>query len=517
MHFRLPASTTRTLLPAMLAFAAGALEPMTISAQSAPSGIRSAARALALVDSAIAAHGGIARLRALEDVSIMNRGTRWMAYQSEKLARPWTTQPTRTDLVMDFRNNRVMRYNESRYPRDFLFAGTNVTTPQGGFFYDPTRSNLGDAVLRFPSVSVANHPARRELPAFQLLQLRDRAETLRSLGTRTEKGATLQGVSYAESNGAVYELWIDRASKRLVHLEWLRDDAVEGDQLASYTYSGYRMEQGIPVPTRLVERRNGELVRDDTLAISINARPAASVFAPPASGFGDLSDSRPVGAEAEPVRKLADNVWLLQQLPGGNRVMFVAFRDHVLVIETPTPQAAATAVLDAVRRTVPGKPVRYAAFTHHHDDHGGGLRPYIAEGVTIVTTPSNRAFVEQVAAARHTLRPDALSAAPRKPVIETFSRKRVFTDGDMTVELHDIGPTSHVDEIVLAYLPKEKLVFQGDLLILPDRGEPGPANALTREFGSALERLGLDVVTIAGVHGRVGTPADLKAAIAKRP
>ena len=39
-------------------------------------------------------------------------------------------------------------------------------------------------------------------------------------------------------------------------------------------------------------------------------------------------------------------------------------------------------MLDAVRRTVPGKPVRYVAFSHHHDDHGGGLRPYIAEGIS---------------------------------------------------------------------------------------------------------------------------------------
>ena len=92
----------------------------------------------------------------------------------------------------------------------------------------------------------------------------------------------------------------------------------------------------------------------------------------------------------------------------------------------------------------------------------------------------------------------------------------MFTDGEMTLELHDIGPTSHVDEMVMAYFPKEKLVFQGDLLILPDRGEPGPANTLTAEFARAIDRLGLDVQTIAGVHGRVGTLADLRATVARR-
>jgi glyoxylase-like metal-dependent hydrolase (beta-lactamase superfamily II) len=506
-----------TFLPAVVVFVT-ASAPVAARAQPTPasSTLTSATRALALLDSAIAAHGGAVRIRAIEDVGIRYRGRRWMAYQSPTLARPWNVQPTSTDLVLDLKNGRIMRNSVSRYPLDFAFAGTNVMSAQGGFFYDPTRAGLGDAVVKFPGGSVATHPARRELPAFQLLQMRDRAETLRLVADRTEDGRRLHGMTYAESNGGTYTVWIDAATKRLAKLEWLRDDAVDGDQVASYEYSGYRDERGVQVPSRLVERRNGDLVRDDTLTISIDAKPSDALFAPPVTGYSELTDARPTGADAEPVRKLAENVWLLQQLPGNNRVMFVAFRDHVLVFEAPTPQNAATAVMDAIRRTVPGKPVRFVTFSHHHDDHGGGLRPYIAEGVTIVTTPSNRAFVERVASATHTLRPDALTAARRTPVIETFTKKRVFTDGEMTVELHDIGPTSHVDEIVLAYLPREKLVFQGDLLILPERGEPSPANTLTAEFARAIDRLGLDVQTIAGVHGPVGTIEQLRAAVAKR-
>jgi glyoxylase-like metal-dependent hydrolase (beta-lactamase superfamily II) len=495
----------------LLAFA-----PALAAAQAPADGLRSASRALAVLDSAIVANGGLTRLRAVEDVTIKYRGRRWMAYQSKSLTKPWNAQPTLGDLVIDLKNNRIAQYRVTRYPIDFAFVSTQVTTPQGSFFYDPTRAGLGDGIIRFPGSPVANSPSRRELPAFQLLQTRDRAESVRWLGEKSEGGVRLQGVSYAEPNGAVYELWIDAATKRLARLDWLRDDPVEGDQVASYAYSGYRVERGIPVPTRLVERRNGELVRDDTLLITIDTKPADSLFAAPTTGFTELQNPRPTGPEGEAVRKLAENVWLLQQLPGGNRVMFVAFRDYVLVFEAPTPQFAATAALDAIRRTVPGKPVRYLAFSHHHDDHAGGLRPYIAEGVTIVTTPTDRAFVNQVAAAKHAMRPDALSTAPRPPVIETFTKKRVFTDGDMTVELHELGENSHVEGMVFAYLPKEKLVFQGDLLILPDRGDPNPANTLTTEFLRAIERLGLDVQTVAGVHGPVGTIANLRAAVAKR-
>lgn len=504
---------------AAIALAAGVFlpPPRSVRAQTAgaPGGLASAARGLVLIDSAIAAHGGMDRLRGVEDLTIRYRGRRWMAYQSTSLAQPWVTQPTFADVVIDFKNNRLMQHRETRYPADFLFESKQITTPQRSWFYDPTRAGLGDVVVQFQGAPVATNPVRRELPAFEFLEVRGRAESVRWVGEQTVNGQRLQGVSYAQPNG-VYTLWIDAATKRLARLDWLRDDGVDGDQLASYEYTGYRVEQGIPVPTRLVERRNGELVRDDTLTYTFDSRPADSLFAAPTTGYGQADDFRPTGVEAEPVRKLAENVWLLQQLPGGNRVMFVAFRDYVLVFEAPTPQAAATAVLEAVRRTVPGKPVRYVTFSHHHDDHGGGLRPYIAEGITIVTTPKNRPFVEHVANAKHVLRPDVLSRAPRAPVVETFTRKRVFTDGDMTIELHDIGPTSHVDEIVMAYLPKEKLIFQGDLLILPTRGEPGAANTLTAEFAKAIERLGLDVQTIAGVHGPVGTIADLRTAVSRR-
>jgi glyoxylase-like metal-dependent hydrolase (beta-lactamase superfamily II) len=519
----MPPSHIRPLRARLAFMALGAASALVIpntllraQAASTSGVLTSAARGLAVIDSAIAAHGGMDRLRAVEDVTIRYRGRRWMAYQSTSLSRPWLTQPTLADVVIDFKNNRLTQHRATRYPADFVFTSTQITTPQQSWFWDPTRAGFGDAVVKVPGAPVATHQLRRELPAFELMEVRNRPESVRWVGEQTSGGRRLQGVNYAQSNGAVYTLWIDAASKQLARLEWLRDDPVDGDQLASYEYSGYRVEREIPVPTRLVERRNGELIRDDTLSYTFDSQPAATLFTPPSSGFTETTDFRVPGAESEQVRKLAENVWLLQQLPGGNRVMFVAFRDHVLVFEAPTPQAAATAVLDAVRRTVPGKPVRYVTFSHHHDDHGGGLRPYIAEGVTIVTTPTNKAFVEHVAGAKHTLRPDVLSRSPRAPVIETFTKKRVFTDGDMTVELHDIGPTSHVDEIVMAYLPKEKLIFQGDLVILPNRGQPGPANSLTAEFAKAIERLGLDVQTIAGVHGRVGTLADLREAVARR-
>jgi hypothetical protein len=86
----------------------------------------------------------------------------------------------------------------------------------------------------------------------------------------------------------------------------------------------------------------------------------------------------------------------------------------------------------------------------------------------------------------------------------------------MTVELHELTGNSHVDEMVFAYLPKERLIFQGDLIIPPNQGEPQPANALSTEFLKKIDAMGWPVETIAGVHGRVVDLAYLRAMVAKR-
>jgi glyoxylase-like metal-dependent hydrolase (beta-lactamase superfamily II) len=475
-------------------------------------------RAREVLDRAVRAHGGEERLRALADVTIEYSGRQWMTYQSPRLAKPWTTQRTQSRVIYDLGNRRLRRDNVTRYPLDFVFPGRVIVTDTGGVSVDPTRSGTGDIFFRIPRQAwdQSRQGLMRDIPGVMLLGLRERAPTLRSLGQTLDGGRRLDVLTAAEPDGGQLTLFIDAGTSLLARTEIIRDDVMDGDMVVAVAYDGYRDVGGMPMPGRRIERRNGELVREDTVRITLAARPPDSMFVFPA-GYAEPSADQ--GAEGEAVRKLGENIYLLQQLRGGNRVLLVVFNEHVLVFEAPVIGAGTTVVSDAVtaaaKQVAPGKPIRYVTFSHHHDDHAGGLRGYIANGVTIVTTPRNRAFVERVAAARHTLRPDVLSRAPRPPVIETFEKTRRFTDGTMTMELHDIGPTSHVDEMVLAYFPTEKLIFQGDLVIYPMHGSAPPANTLTREFSQWLERSGLEVERIAGVHGKVIGRAELAAMVAQ--
>jgi glyoxylase-like metal-dependent hydrolase (beta-lactamase superfamily II) len=217
----------------------------------------------------------------------------------------------------------------------------------------------------------------------------------------------------------------------------------------------------------------------------------------------------PVKVDAQ---KVADGVWFLAG--GTHNSVAVEFRNYVALIECPLNDERALAVLDTVKKTIPNKPIQYVVNSHHHFDHLGGLRACVAEGSTIITQGNNKPYYEKIWALAHTLTPDRLAKAPKKPVVEAVADKRVLTDGTRTLELYHLQGSSHADTMLIGYLPKEKVLIEADVY------NPAPANAPpappTREninLNDNLKRLKLDVQQITPLHGRLVTIADLRKAI----
>ena len=110
-----------------------------------------------------------------------------------------------------------------------------------------------------------------------------------------------------------------------------------------------------------------------------------------------------------------------------------------------------------------------------------------------------------------------LQGRQNKLTIETIeNKKRVFQDDKHVVEIYDVGPNPHANEILVAYLPKEKILFQADLLNPAANGTIPIAQDSTISFSERLQQLGLQVEKIYGVHGRVATPEELRISIEKR-
>jgi len=191
--------------------------------------------------------------------------------------------------------------------------------------------------------------------------------------------------------------------------------------------------------------------------------------------------------------------------------------DSILLIEAPLGEERSQAVIKKLADLVPGKPVKSVVATHYHYDHSGGLRGYIARGATIYTTAGNRAFLAKLATTPHVIKPDTLSRTPATPKIEVVASKKALGDGAHPVELYDVGPSPHVDEMLVAYLPKEKILFVSDLFTIPPQGPIPPGTPANRDFSDKLKKLGLDVQTIAPGHGRMGTIKELQKALDTPP
>ena len=180
----------------------------------------------------------------------------------------------------------------------------------------------------------------------------------------------------------------------------------------------------------------------------------------------------PVVATAE---KLADGVYYVKG--GTHHSVAIDQADHVVVVEGPQSEARSLAVIAKVKETIPNKPLRYLINTHVHFDHSGGLRTWVDEGATIVTHQMNKPYYEQAWAAPHTLNPDRLAQSKKSAMFETVADKHVLTDGKRAIEIYEIAGSGHNDGFLMVYLPKEKILIEGDAYTPAAAGAPPPRRA----------------------------------------
>ncbi len=286
---------------------------------------------------------------------------------------------------------------------------------------------------------------------------------------------------------------------------WI-DNPVLGDTPVEFTYSDYRDFGGVMFPAHIVRTQGGHPVLDLTVS-AVKSNAPADISAP-----AEASAAVPPVTVA--VAKLADGVYYLTG--GTHHSLVVDQKDHIVVVEGPQNEARSEAVIAKAKELVPNKPIRYLINTHVHFDHSGGMRTYVAEGATIVTHEMNKAYYEQAWAAPHTLNPDRLAQAPKPAMFETFTDKHVLTDGARSIEVYQIAGGGHNDAFAMIYLPKEKVLVEGDAYTPAAANAPAPAvaNPFSVNLNDNIQRLKLDVRQIAALHGpRLTTMADLRAAI----
>ena len=464
-------------------------------------------KARVVLDKAVAAYGGAQSLRSIENVTFRLTGDTVHRNQSKKAFTSDRT-PFKAEYIIDVRNFRYRQQQDGHYPGGFDWINGFAINRAEGVTWDNIRGTF-NPIANVPPANLRSR--HRMVPQLIVLNALNRASRLRYIGPTTFEGSPHTVISYANEDGVEYSLYIDDKTGLLSKHEQLTTDPYEGDAVVEMIFNGYKTENGHPIPTSRLDKLNGQLQNDLKFSdVRFNAELTDANFKLPEG----LTQAKPAPA-AQPSTKYSDNVYTINA--GGYNVLAVGFKDHVFVMETPANDNVSRQAIAEIKKLFPGKPIKYFAVTHHHDDHAGGVRTYIAEGATLLGLPGEKAFFEKVAQGKFTIDPDSLTLSPKPLIFEPIkNRKHVITDGSTTVELIDIGPGGHTDEMLVAYLPAEKLVFQGDLVNRPANGDPATINDTTVHFVNWLSRSGLNVDRVIGVHGPPSTRAELDQGVASK-
>lgn len=445
-------------------------------------------KARAVIDAAVAAHGGPGGLDAMETLVIANESLNYSVDQSRGTEAPWDKNASTGTSAIDLDNE--------------VFV-TRLVASGGGFeTHNGTIINAEDSyALNFRAGTVAriaepdfdtqSGPFVRVTPALLVKVLRDRAANAYYLGEARVDGEDYDVVGFSMAVGPAISMYFDKDD----HLLRRSERIFAGAGLVQYEFLDYENVQGIPFNRTFKLFLNG-----DPNIERVNVSTKVNV---PLDEYLVVDANLETIPEREPDlltrQEVVDGVWLI----GGNGTyaMFVDMGDYVFAAGGT---AGIPERLESLREVAGDKPVRYGMLTHHHFDHVMGVSAYEDEGATVIAATAHEAIARRAADNGEELK------------VETVSNRMTLESGNRVIEIVDIGPTAHSEHLLVAYLPNEGIIFEGDHFALPRVGPIPPAVTSTVTFAEALGREELPAKIFLSAHSpRIGTMEDLREALEK--
>src|SRR5215472_6266944 len=403
-----------------------------------------------LIKQAITAEGGTDALRALKGLAIKGEAKFWEPEQSEKAGgEPRFLGDATFTVTWDLANGtaRTDWDRDQKYPDPPVkLKFTETVLPTLGYVTDEKGSRA------MSGIRVAAH--LRELgraSPWLLVKAMDAPKSVAAAGNQNLGKQSLPAVSFNDG-GTKFTILFDSKTHLPAAIRTRDDDNIHGDSNYDLVLGDWKTVGGVKIARSLSYQLNGvEVAKLTYKEVSANPMISADTFAAPdaiksaAKGpatsnvpyqwvlrrlfltrFVD-SDSilYPPGGGLKLV-ELAPNV---QQVQGGSaNNLIVAMKDHLVVFDAPYGELQSRWVIDAAKAKYPGKPVKYLVLTHHHMDHTGGTRTYIAEGATVIVPTPDKAYFERVARTRHTVVPDELAKKPRPAKIQEVKEQLALKD-----------------------------------------------------------------------------------------
>lgn len=343
-------------------------------------------------------------------------------------------------------------------------------------------SGGGDDLLLFGAVHV---------PALLLAMSSDR-------GMRTvaaPASASGIGLELAPIPGTRVQVTLD-ASGAVTSVRYPLFDTRLGATESVVAYSRPDMIDGIPVPRRSVHRRSGRIYFDHRV-LTLRAPPdlSAEQFLVPAH-----MTRAPRGTDPT-VIDLGEGVYDVADISTSTyRSQVVDMGPYLVVFDAPLSRTVTRRALDAIRRVLGPKPVRYVILSHFHEDHIGGVGTYIDEGATVVADRGDHDVIQAVVSA------SAAANSVRTVTFQAVGSEWRLAEGRRRLRVFRFGPVSHVASMLAVEIEHAAVILNADLY------SPGVMwNSTFDRFLEWLTRDAAHITTVVGVHhGRV-TPLEMAA------
>jgi glyoxylase-like metal-dependent hydrolase (beta-lactamase superfamily II) len=292
------------------------------------------------------------------------------------------------------------------------------------------------------------------------------------------------------------------ADNLVTRVETWVEHPIIGDLHQEFFYSGYQSFGGLMAPAKTSQKQ----ISMETFVLAITS---ATANPPDLAKLMAAPPPPPAPPPLPPAasEKLADGVY---RITGGYVSLAVEFRDYVVVLEGGQSEARGLAIIAETKRLFPAKKIKYVVNTHPHFDHSGGLAPFVAEGVTILVDDNAKFFTEASLGTPRTLVGDVMAKSKKKPKVEGVIEQMEIKDETHSLMLYHVTQLEHSDSMLIAYLPKEKILFTADF------NQPAPGQPVSPSIATLmanLDRLAIDFERHVTVHApnpdRVLTKADL--------
>jgi len=470
-----------------------------------------------LVSQSVAAQGGAEKLRAVKSTVIKGEAKHWEPGQSFKAGGEARFLGDSTFTLTADGASRTVRIDwdrDMKYPAVERIKFSEIVTPTYGVVINDKGSQP------MSGIRLASHLRElgRQTPGL-LLRAMENPQSVAAIEDQKLGDQTLPAVAVT-SGGTRYIILFDRTTKLPAAVRTRDDDHIYGDANYDMIPSDWKDVGGIKLAHTLSFQLNGMEVQRlvykevtpnptiaaDTFAVSDDVKAKAKTAASDAPYqwvlrrmfLGRFLDSDQVVAPAGGSLKLSELAPNVQQVVGGSaNDLIVAMKDGIVVFDAPVSDVQSRWVIDAAKAKYPGKPIKYLVLTHHHMDHTGGMRAYVAEGATVIVPDQVKAYFEQVAKTAHTIAPDALAKQAKPAVITGVTDKMTLKDDTVEINLYNI-PNPHSDGMILGHVVKENVVWVTDIWS-PGRDASRTPGVLA--VGEAVHKIGIKDATFAGGHG----------------